>query len=133
MLKPSGLIIAIVELLDVMKRYMLMWRSYNVGPVPMAQGRHITTEQRRAIIETLEATHNASEAARLNAVSVSTAWKVAKEEGIVLQNRGRPPTISAEQRQAIIETLEATHNASGCPAYRSGCGDGTDNSQRRRY
>ena len=78
----------------------------------MAQGRHITIEQRRAIIETLEATHNASEAARLNAVSVSTAWKVAKEEGVVLQNRGRPPTISAEQRRAIIETLEATHNAS---------------------
>ena len=30
----------------------------------------------------------------------------------MLQNRGRPPTISAEQRRAIIETLEATHNAS---------------------
>jgi hypothetical protein len=70
----------------------------------------ISPHVRERVIAALKAHRNARAVARLTRVSYSTAWKIAKEEGIKLavENPGLPP----EKRAKIIAALEANPNAS---------------------
>jgi hypothetical protein len=95
----------------VRQQYPTVWRISKAEDIPLRRGGRprIPAGQRQAIIEELEKTHNASEAARRNDVSPATAQTIAKAEDIALQGRGS--RIPAEQREAVIKALKETNNA----------------------